>query len=76
VDEPGAREGAEVLGHRLARHRQLAGQRGRGQARPHGERAHDLAPRRVGERGEDRAYVVVRGWAEHGVTIEIAPDGI
>ena len=53
LDEPGAVERGEVLGDGLAGDRQLAGEPRGGQLRPLGDRAQDLAARRVGERGED-----------------------
>ena len=51
--EARAGERMEVLGDRLPRHRQLAGQPRRGEARLLGERAQDLAARGVCERSED-----------------------
>ncbi len=57
LDQAGAGEGVEVLGDGLARHRQLARERRRGQPGLRGQRAHDLAPRGVGERSEDGADV-------------------
>src|SRR5213078_2154371 len=56
LDEPGPVQRREVLGHRLAGDRQLAGEPRGGQLRALGERAQDLPARRVGERGEDVVY--------------------
>ena len=53
--EAGALERGEVLGDRLARHRQLAGEAGGGDGSAPRQRADDLAARGVGERGEQRA---------------------
>src|SRR4051794_30598126 len=56
LDQAGPLQRGEVLGHRLAGDRQLAGEPGGGQVGPLGERAQDFPARRVGERGEDVVY--------------------
>src|SRR5581483_3679327 len=58
LDEPGVGERREVLRHRLARHRQLAGELGRGRRPALRQVADHLPPRRVGERAEDEVQRV------------------
>src|SRR3954463_11757515 len=56
LHQAGLLECAEVLGDGLARDRQRAGEPRGGQLRPLGDRAQDLAARRVGKREEDLVY--------------------
>src|SRR5206468_2652600 len=56
--EPRIAERREMLRHRLPRHRELAGELGRGRRSARGERLDHEAPVRIGEGGEDRAYAV------------------
>src|SRR4051794_20232813 len=56
LHQTGLLERAEVLGDGLARDRQLAGEPRGGQLRPLGDRAQDLAARRIGKREEDVVY--------------------